>query len=232
MNLTDLIWAGIGLLLTVMVLSYLVGDNFFFRLAAQLFVGMTAGYLVVIIVNSIFVPSLVTPLISGTWVQRLWMLIPIGLIVLLMISQVPRFSRLGSVPLAYVAGLTAALAIGGAVFGTLIPQSQAVINAFDQSEWAAVPGQTWLRIIDAVVMLLGVVSTLGYFHFGRKFKVKEAGESVKRPLVFETLAKIGQVFIGITLGAVFAGIFSSALVALIGRISAVIEFISQLFGGS
>jgi len=31
MSLSELIWGGVGFLLTVMVLSYLIGDNFFFR---------------------------------------------------------------------------------------------------------------------------------------------------------------------------------------------------------
>ena len=228
---SDLIWGAVGLLLTVMILSYLIGDNLFFRLAAQLFVGLTAGYLVVLVINRIIVPILVTPLLTGTWIQRLWLLIPIVLTLLLIIGQVPRWSKLASLPLGFLAGLTAAVAIGGAVFGTLVPQSRDIIEAFDRSEWYAVPGQTWLRILDAVVMLIGTISTLSYFHFGRKFNIKNTDEAVKRPAVFEALGNVGQVFIGITLGAVFAGIFSSALVALIGRMSFIIQVVSRFLEG-
>ena len=55
--------------------------------------------------------------------------------------------------------------------------------------------------------------------------------STQRPGIFEGISKIGQVFIGITLGAVFAGIFSSALTALIDRILFIGQFIAQLIGG-
>jgi hypothetical protein len=49
-------------------------------------------------------------------------------------------------------------------------------------------------------------------------------------VIFEGLSKIGQIFIGITLGAVFAGVFSSALLALIDRILIMGQFITNLIG--
>jgi hypothetical protein len=45
------------------------------------------------------------------------------------------------------------------------------------------------------------------------------------------LSKIGEVLLGITLGTVFAGIFSTALLALIDRIAALGDVIGQLLGG-
>lgn len=231
MNLNELIWGAVGFLLTVMALSYLIGDNFFFRLATHLFIGLTAGYLAAILINQIILPYLVIPLATGTWTERLWLVIPLGLVLLLILSQIPRFSGYGKIPLAFLAGLTAAIAIGGAVFGTLIPQSRVVLDAFDPARWYEIPGQTWLRILDAAVMLLGTVGTLSYFHFGRKFKTGSKDEETQRPLLLEGLSKVGQVFIGITLGAVFAGIFSTALVALIDRLIFLGVFIIQLTGG-
>ena len=231
MNLSELAWSAIGFLLTVMVLSYLIDDNLFFRLAAYLFIGLTAGYLTVLLVNRVLVPHLVLPLFSGTDTERLWLLVPIILVLLLFIGQIPRFSLASRVPLAYLAGLSAAVAIGGAVFGTLIPQAKAVIGAFDPGNLFQVPGQAWLRILDAVVMLVGVIGTLSYFHFGRKLKPGKAGDGTKRPLVLQGLSKVGEIFIGITLGAVFAGVFSTALLALIDRLVVIGDMVTQLLGG-
>jgi len=45
-------------------------------------------------------------------------------------------------------------------------------------------------------------------------------------------ASISEVFIGLALGTVFAGVFSSALLALIDRLLFIGEFIAQLKGGS
>jgi len=230
--MAEIIWGSVGLLLTVMVLSYLIGDNVLFKFAAHVFIGLTAGYLVVLIINQILVPLMVEPMIAGSNIERLWLAIPIVLVALLLLGQLPRFSGVSSLPLAFLAGLTAAIAIGGAVFGTLIPQSLVVVEAFDPAQWYADPSRTWLRILEAVVMLAGVVGTLSYFHFGRKRTPANAIEETQRPRVFEALGKVGQVFIGITLGAVFAGLFSSALFALIDRIIFIREMIVLLIGAS
>jgi len=231
-SLSELLWGVVGFLLTLMVLSYLIGDNFLFRLAGHLFIGLTAGFLAVLIINHIILPHLVTPITSGTWTDRLWLVIPLLLILLLLLSRIPRLSDLGIVPLSFLIGLTAALTVGGAVFGTLIPQAQDVINTFDPNAWYAVPEETWLRIADGVVMLLGTIGTLSFFYFGRKWTHNGIKGEEKRPRVFQLLSKVGQVFIGITLGTAFAGVFSTALLALIDRIFVLGEFIRHLFGGS
>ncbi len=231
MNLSELAWSAIGFLLTVMVLSYLIGDNLFFRLAAYLFIGLTAGYLTVLLVNRILLPHLILPLISGNGTERLWLLVPLVLVLLLFIGQIPRLSLASRIPLAYLAGMSAAIAIGGAVFGTLIPQAKAVIGVFDPAVIYQAPEQVWLQILDAVVMLLGVVGTLSFFHFGRKLKPGKAGEDTKRPIVLQGLSKVGEVFMGITLGTVFAGVFSTALLALIDRLIALGDIVAKLLGG-
>jgi len=229
MNWTDFAWSLAGFLLTVMVFSYLIGDNIFFRLASALFVGLTAGYLAVLVIHHILGPYLWTPLVSGSWAARLWTLVPLVLIGLLGLSQFARFSKLGSIPLAFLAGVIAAVTVVGAVFGTLIPQSAALIIPFDLGAWRG-PGN-WLKAVDALTMLLGTVATLSFFHFGRR-KPDHPGEAVnQRPKVVEALSKVGQVFIGISLGAIFAGVFSSALLALINRIAFIGQFIARWIGG-
>lgn len=229
---TDLIWGAVGFLLTIMVLSYLIGDNVFFRLATHIFIGLTAGYLAVLMIRYILLPHLIQPIVEGSLQSQLWMILPVVLILLLLLGQVPRFAWLGRIPLSFLAGVTAALVIGGAVFGTLIPQAQGVISAFDPASWVHISGQAWPGILNAVVILIGVVTTLSYFHFGQKLKLASEQDKVKRPFVFEILSKIGQVFIGISLGALFAGVFSTALLALINRLIRIGEFIMGLFGGS
>ena len=231
MSLPELIWGVVGLLLTVMILSYLIGDNLFFRLAAYLFVGVTAGFLTVLIVRQILWPHLVIPLVSGSWNERYWALIPLILSLLLIISQFPKFVGAGRIPLAFLAGLTAAIAVGGAVFGTMVPQARAVVDAFDPAGWYATPGQPWMRIVDAGLMLIGVIGTLSFFHLGRRLKKAQGSGEVERPRVLEVLAHVGEIFIGIALGAVFAGIFSSALLAMIDRLIFIGQFIPRLMGG-
>lgn len=231
MMTSELIWGVVGLALTIMVLSYLIGDNFLFRLAVHIFIGVTAGFLSVLIIRQILWPYLLAPLISGSGVEMLWVLIPLGLAILLLMSQFTRFVGVGRIPLAFLAGLTAAIAIGGAMFGTMIPQIRTIVDSFDPVGWYQTPGYPWLRIFESVVMLIGVVGTLSYFHFGRRQLDDHEMQAKVRPWIFEVLGKVGEVFIGIALGAVFAGIFSTALLALIDRLIFVGQFVSRLMGG-
>ena len=232
MNLSDLAWGIIGLILTVMVLSYAIGDNFLFRLASHIFIGLTAGYFLVVIIHQIVWPYWVTPLAVGSWGQRAWMVIPTVLVLLLIISQFQKFSKLGIIPVSFLIGVTTAIVIGGAVFGTLIPQISTIVERFEPSTWAAAPEQTGFLVLDAVVMLVGVIGVLSFFYFGRRKIEFPDDDKTKRPRFFEGMGKIGQVFIGVTLGAIFAGIFSSTLWALIDRLSFASDLIKGLFGGT
>jgi hypothetical protein len=72
---------------------------------------------------------------------------------------------------------------------------------------------------------------LSTFHFGRKLKPKAQEEQRERPKVLEGLSKVGQVFMGITLGAIFAGVFSTALLALIDRMAFLGEAFQKIIGG-
>ena len=52
----ELFWIVVSFLLTVMILSYILGDNVFFRFAAHLFIGITAGYVFLLIIYEILMP--------------------------------------------------------------------------------------------------------------------------------------------------------------------------------
>ena len=73
-------------------------------------------------------------------------------------------------------------------------------------------------------MLAGTVLTLIYF----QFSAKRAGDgSVKRNVIIEVLAWGGRVFIAITFGVLFAGVYMAALTAMLERLSAMIRFITE-----
>ena len=50
------LWA--GLILSLMVFSYLLGDNILYRVAIYVFVGLAAGYVAVVTVESVLLPWL------------------------------------------------------------------------------------------------------------------------------------------------------------------------------
>jgi heme/copper-type cytochrome/quinol oxidase subunit 2 len=131
------------------------------------------------------------------------------------------------VVLGFWVGAGAAVTLAGALIGTLVPQISATINAFDLQAAAARNIDVFEALGNGVVILVGVVASLGYFHFGAR---RRQDGSVHRMSLIEILAWLGQIFIGITLGVVFAGVFASALTALMERASSIVQFINSLIG--
>jgi Na+/proline symporter len=123
-------------------------------------------------------------------------------------------------------GVSAAVMIGGLVMGSLLPQVIATVNLFDLKS-AAIKSDPVLQLVDAVFILVGTISTLMYFYFGARVRPNLPPQRSRLVAIF---AQIGQVFIGITLGALFAGVYSAALAALIERVSSIWNFIKPLLG--
>ena len=117
-------------------------------------------------------------------------------------------------------GLAGGSVTGGAVIGTLSPQAFATVNAFDLRS-SANPIQT---MFNSGLILLGVVSTLAYFHFGGR---PSDDGSIRRLAPIEWIAWVGRIFIAITLGALFAGVYSAALTALVERLFSMWDFIGS-----
>ena len=65
-NLLDFIGLALGFLLTILVFSYLLGDNPFFRLAVHIFIGVSAAYVALVTINNVLIPRLIMPLIGGS----------------------------------------------------------------------------------------------------------------------------------------------------------------------
>ncbi|HQN05884.1 MAG TPA: hypothetical protein PK174_10755 [Anaerolineaceae bacterium] len=216
----EFLWTIAAFILTLMVLSYLIGDNLLFRLAAYIFIGVAAGLVAVLVIYQAILPRMVWPLIYGTNQERLLALVPTVLGVLLLFKLSRRLGRLGNAPMAYIAGAGAAIIIGGAVYGTIIGQGSAAVNTLQFA-----PGSGYLgRLGESVIILLGTLTSLAYFHFSTRAGVTQPG---RRSGVMQAVSGVGQVFISITLGAVYAGVLLAALSALVERIL----FIIQTVGG-
>jgi hypothetical protein len=228
---SDLLSAGVSFLITILILSYLFGDNPLFRAAVYIFVGVSAGYVAAVAFRQVILPQVIQPVLAGTaFSSTKQAIIVVGSIFagLLLFGKVsPRTSGLGQVPMAYLVGVGAAVTIGGAVLGTLIPQVNATINGFNM-RLANVSGiDTAFILLNGVLVLVGVIGTLAYFHFGAR--QKEDG-SVKRNFLVEILTWIGRVYIAITFGVLFAGVYMAALTALIERMDSLRTFIILVMG--
>ena len=218
----DLIAGFIAFLFTLFIFSYLIGDNPLFRIAVYIFVGVSAGYVASVVWRQVIWPDLFFPLITGTVTQKPLLIIPLILSALLMTRVSPRLTQLGMPTMALLVGVSAAVAVGGAVTGTLFPQIGATINMFDTRS-ATSAAQLAEMLINGVWILAGVTTTLVYFHFGAR---TTSDGSVRRFALIELIAFVGSIFLAITLGVLFAGVYSAALTALIDRF----HFFGTLFG--
>jgi hypothetical protein len=163
-------------------------------------------------------PDLIVPMVGGAPVQRALLLVPLVLTGLLLMKGWPSLSRLGMPAMGLLVGAGAAVALAGAVNGTIVPQVNATVGGFSPAKFTSFEAP-----IDALVILAGVISTLVYFHFGAR---PSADGTLRRFRVIDVIGFVGSIFIAITLGVLFAGIYSAALTALIERL----HFLGTFFG--
>ncbi len=218
---TDFLWTIAAFVITLLVLSYALGDNPLFRVVTYLFVGVSTAYAAVLIVYQILFPRLIVPLISGSWGEKLALVVPAVISLLLIFKLIPRLSSLGNPSMGFLVGVGAAVAIAGAITGTLFGQINGALAPFDL---ASADSDLGAQILSGSVLLVGTITSLAYF----QFSARKTGAKVSRSAPVEILAKIGQVFIAITLGALFAGVLSAALTALIERIDFIRLFLLSL----
>jgi len=231
----DFIGTLVAALLTIMVLSYLVADNILFRLATYLFIGVAAGYAGAIAWHNVLRPGLVDPLLRDGFAALLepativTLIIPWALILLLFFKLSPTTSRLGSLPLALLVGVGAAVVVGGAVTGTLIPQSIAAMETLDPAVQAPLTGETGVeRLINVLIVLMGTISTLLYFRFTAR---RKASGLADRSKLLEGFAYIGRIFISITFGVMYAGALIATLIVLTERIQFLWDVFSLFLKG-
>src|SRR5215212_6226210 len=149
----ELISAFVGLILTLMIFSYLIGDNPLFRIAVYLFIGVSSGYAATVVVYNVLLPKL-SLLRTDDVNQLILAIIPLLFCISLLAKLSPRISWIGNFAMAVLVGVGAAAALGGALLGTLIPQFQASIDAFDLRA-AGNGANRFLKLFEGTVMLFG-----------------------------------------------------------------------------
>ncbi len=230
--------AGIVLaaVLTLVTLSYIFGDHPLFRLVLHIFIGAAAGYAAAIAVQDVILPQLVFPAIAlasgASGANAVDVGVRLGLSALLLTKLSPRTARFGNPVMAMLVGVGAALAIGGAIQGTLLPQINTSAQIFDVAGFdlalqGGYYGESLQIILQGMLALLATVSTLAYFHFGAEARGKQAP---LRNILVDVLAWAGSIFIAITLATLFSGVLLSGMGALTERLDFLYTTLSALLG--
>jgi hypothetical protein len=213
----DLTIGIVAFALTLMTLSYLVADNPGFRFAVHVFIGVAAGYVAAVAWWQVLWPDLLLPLAEGAPMQRAALALPLLLSGMLLMKAWPPLSRIGAPAMGLLVGAAAAVAIGGAVQGTIIPQAASTVNALGAQEASSLES-----LVNASLVLVGLMFTLAYFHF----TLPTGAEISARVIVpLRIITAIGGLFLAVTLGVLFAGVYSAALTAMIERLSFIGTFL-------
>jgi hypothetical protein len=214
-NPLEILGMVVSFTLTILVLSYALGDNMLFRLVTHIFIGAAAGYTAAVAIKEVLIPRLFN---IDDNIQFVIAIIWIGLLALKLFGSTPKISRLGNVASAMMVGVGAAVAVGGAIQGTLLPQISAASGYYHYD--APLQSLVW-----GSFALLGTITSLAHFHFNAK---AVPDQIPSRSRLIELISKIGQIFISIALGVIFAGVYSAALLALIERFDSIIQVVKSL----
>ncbi len=206
MSLQQIIGTWIAALLTLAIFSFLYRDNPVYKFAEHVFVGVSAGYGVVITWREAVLPDLIQPLIDPGAVDlagpNYVVLIP-GALGLLMFSRFfPRYDWLSRWPIAFVMGYGSGLAIPAAIQMQLLPQLHATL----QPVWPTAE-VTWWIALSNLLLFVGVLCTLAYFYFSAEHKG-----------AIGVASKIGMFFLMVAFGAGFGNTVMARVSLLIGRV--------------
>lgn len=186
----------IGFILTLMVFSYVLGDNLLYRLAVYVFVGLVAGYMSVLTVESVLIPWFSSTLNSNDPALVVIGLIPLGVGLLLLVKSSSRLGRLGNLAIGLVIGIGASVAVVGALTGTLIPLT--LDTATIRHDEA----------VNSLLLFIGVVASLIYFQYIAR---RDASGAPRRVLPVRIFSAIGEGVIVITLGVIYAAAIITSL---------------------
>lgn len=199
-----------GLFLTIAVYSYIFGDNFLYRLAIHILVGVSAGYAGVIVVQAVIGPAILSLSSNGDPVELVGGLVPIVLgLFLLLPRNRPALIKISNSGVAILIGIGAAVALVGAIAGTLLPQTT--------SAGAENP-------LVAILSGLFTICTLLYF----RFVIRPLGEEHKPKPRWQAVLgdTIGRAVIMITFGALFATTLNTSLTLLTTQLNGIYQSVT------
>lgn len=201
MHLSQDLSVWIAAFLTLGIFSFLYRDNPVYKFCEHLFVGVSAGYWVVLTFFSSLRPNLLDPLFGSFSTDRHYLLIiPFVLSLFLFSRFFPRGDWLSRWPIAMILGVYPALRITGFGQGDLVQQ----INGSILPLWiAGNPGETFNNIL----LVAGLLATLTFFFFSKEHTGAVGG-----------VARLGVYFLMVSFGASYGYTVMARVSLLIGRV--------------
>jgi hypothetical protein len=196
MSSIEIIQIWVAAFFTLAIFSFLYRDNPFYKLAEHIFAGLSAGYYVGLVWDTVIIQRLWDPMVAGSW----WLFIPGALGVLMFARLSPRHSWLSRISLAFVMGNTAGVFLISQLHGIVLPQMRTTMLALGGTDGFS-------SALLAIVIVVGTISTLIYFYFSKEHEG-----------LLGATAKVGIWFIMVSFGASFGYTVMARISLLIGRV--------------
>jgi len=228
MHVADYIELWVGGLLTLMIFSFLYRDNPFYKFAEHLYVGVSAGYWMVVAFWTTMIPNMLGAIYphSMTWFAatpeeaaqfaanepQYWRIVPVILGIMLVMRLVPKWAWVSRWPMAFIIGFSAGANLTRYLQSDLIAQIRStLIPLFVFTNDGFSLGATFSHF----VIVFGVLSALIYFFFSKEHKGWFGGA-----------ARSGIWVLMIAFGAAFGYTVMARISLLIGRM----EFLGRWMG--
>lgn len=212
-------WVATGL--TLFIFSFLYKDNPLFKLAENLYVGVSVGYTIVKTYDTVVVHLIWKPIVeNGEWA----LLIPVAIGTLMLTRYVPKAAWLSRYAFAFIVGVGSGLAIPRVISSYILKQIEDTVRPL----MVMVPGEGLTftmnllnpaSSLNTIIILIGVSSVLFYFFFS----VEHTGPG-------KAVARTGILFLMIAFGAAFGYTVMARMSLLIGRLTDLIEFSDPSYG--
>jgi hypothetical protein len=198
----DLLSAWVAAFLTLAVYSFLYKDNPLYRFAESLFVGVSLGYEIGIVLHRTIIPNLFEKIRDNPGEK--WYLAIGGMIgIMLYFRYIPRVAYLGRWALAVYIGYFVGVELMQRLHGDVLPQVRDTMLPVNSFSFAS---------LQNLLIILGVLSVLVYFYFSRPHT------GVLRPV-----SRIGIWFIMICFGASFGYTVMARVSLLVGRLTFLVD---------
>lgn len=211
----DVVGVWLAALLTILVFTYLVRDTFLFRIASSLLVGTAIGFVSAVVIRNVFMPLMARLVdeifdLPDSWLALLIDVLPVVLGISLFAKLTPNFrsTTFSNLGMAFLFGIGAALAIGGALSGVFVPQLTATMVS------VAPQGAS----LDWINALLIVIGTLGAFLAFRFIQPGPRPWQRAYDMVTKGWGTIGRGFIMVAFGGILASLITARVSALVGQL--------------
>jgi hypothetical protein len=205
-------WVAAGL--TLFIFTFLYEDNPLFKFAEHLYVGVSVGYTIVKTYDTVLVRLIYEPMVKeGDWS----LLIPLFIGALMLTRYAPKAAWMSRIAFAFIVGVGSGLAIPRVISSYILKQIEDTVRPLAT---LGNGGATFTydllnpaSNLNAIVLLIGVVSVLFYFFFS----IEHTGPG-------RAVARTGILFLMIAFGAAFGYTVMARMSLLIGRLTDLIEF--------